>query len=185
MYSKKVEIWSTIQVPWQFLPKHRGEGGVPLSKVKISIARLNTSWDVGAPSPHKNFSTGAVTYCKNMYHAQRYMWKSEHSLSCSPLKSIEIWWYYCPDSNCKFDIGPRWCVIILAWFVQQFTYSNVDLQFQISRHQLNFNPEQVLGLLNSSTTSQIKSLILYPLKLLFSASQDALEVMRVTHSLTY
>ena len=58
-------------------------------------------------------------------------------------------------------------MIILAWFVQQFTYSNVDLEFQISRHQLNFNPEQVLGLLNSLTTSQIKSLILYPFKLLF------------------
>ena len=58
-------------------------------------------------------------------------------------------------------------MIILAWFVQQFTYSNVDLEFQISRHQLNFNPEQVLGLLNISTTSQIKSLILYPFKLLF------------------
>ena len=47
------------------------------------------------------------------------------------------------DSNCEFDIDSGRWVIILAWVVEQSTYCNVDLQFQITRHRSDLNLEKV------------------------------------------
>ena len=80
-------------------------------------------------------------------------------LKKGPLENMPQHISICPDYLFEFEIhflehrahgdrpilstrSGRW-VIILAWVVEQSTYCNVDLQFQITRHRSDLNLEKV------------------------------------------